>query len=159
MSKRIEAVNICEGCGGVYGRPRFPSGRLEQMSQFSKRRFCSHQCSATTTGKERAVPFWDRVDKSAGPDACWPWTGSRCQHGYGSFGRSGATVTASREAYELTHGPLPEGEGYHGTVVMHSCDNPPCCNPKHLIAGTHIDNMRDRDMKGRTWRSRRKIEA
>jgi hypothetical protein len=152
MSKRIEAFNVCEHCGITYGRPRFPSGKLELMSQFSKRRFCSHQCSVSQTGQERAIPFWDRVDRSAGPDACWPWTGAINKSGYGSYCVAGGAVrTASRVAYELTHGPIPPGPGYHGLVVMHSCDNRPCCNPKHLSLGTQADNNFDRDQKGRLY--------
>lgn len=55
MSARIDAYNLCQCCGAVYGRPRYPSGRLEQMSQFAKRRFCSHRCAVECTGKERAI--------------------------------------------------------------------------------------------------------
>lgn len=28
-------------------------------------------------------------------------------------------------------------------VIMHSCDNPSCCNIKHLSLGTHADNNKD----------------
>lgn len=34
-------------------------------------------------------------------------------------------------------------------LVIHSCDNPPCCNPKHLRVGTHADNAEDRSRRGR----------
>lgn len=34
-------------------------------------------------------------------------------------------------------------------VVMHTCDNPPCCNPLHLRVGTNAMNQRDAAKKGR----------
>jgi hypothetical protein len=34
-------------------------------------------------------------------------------------------------------------------VVMHSCDFPLCCNPKHLLVGTVKDNVLDKIKKGR----------
>lgn len=33
--------------------------------------------------------------------------------------------------------------------VLHSCDNPPCCNPRHLSFGTQADNITDMHSKGR----------
>lgn len=51
---------------------------------------------------------------------------------------------AHRVLYELEHGPLPSH-----IVVMHDCDNPPCCRLDHLKAGTHADNQRECAAKGR----------
>lgn len=151
MTRRIEASNTCENCGAVYSRRRFPCGKLELMSQFRPRRFCSQKCSAKKTGQERKIPFWDRIDKSGGPEACWPWTGALNSFGYGNVGEGGFTLTASRVAYELTYGFIPRGDGYHGTVVRHTCDNPPCCNPRHLVLGTQADNNHDRDVRRRLY--------
>jgi Autographiviridae endonuclease len=94
----------------------------------------------------RSTPedFWARV-QIGGPDECWPFLGALRKDGYGSIcyqGRRGAL--AHRLAYELKHGPVPEG-----LCVLHHCDNPPCCNDAHLWIGTRGDNNADRDAKGR----------
>lgn len=42
------------------------------------------------------------------------------------------------------------GEIAKGLVIRHTCDNPACINPNHLIIGTHQDNMDDRFERKRT---------
>ena len=51
-------------------------------------------------------------------------------------------------------------------IMLHGCDNPPCCNPAHLSAGTMQDNNQDKERKGRMgprphnrWGQRRLIDA
>jgi hypothetical protein len=78
------------------------------------------------------------------PDSCWVWTGNTVSGGYGLFGLRGRQVLAHRFAYERAFGPIPDGQ-----KVLHRCDNPPCCNPAHLFAGTQADNVRDMLAKGR----------
>jgi len=67
------------------------------------------------------------VDKSAGPDACWPWTGCLNQDGYGETWFNGRQIGAHRWSYEQECGPVPEG-----LHLSHLCRNPTCVNPKHL---------------------------
>lgn len=96
----------------------------------------------TRSGKRRRGPlperFWAKVDTSG---ECWEWQAFRDPNDYGRFEKR----LASRVAYELTNGAI--AQGLH---VLHSCDNPPCCNPAHLFLGTHADNMHDMAVKGRT---------
>lgn len=88
--------------------------------------------------------FWSQVDRSGGPEACWPWTGARSSSGYGQFGINGGQVGSHCQSYTLTYGPIPDG-----LWVLHRCDNPPCCNPAHLFLGTPKDNTQDALSKGR----------
>lgn len=82
-----------------------------------------------------------------GEDDCWPWNGFRLPSGHGqiSRGRAGQGHKGSHVvAWEAINGPVPEG-----LCVCHHCDNPPCCNPKHLFLGTNLDNIKDMIAKGR----------
>jgi len=73
----------------------------------------------------------------------WPFGGNG--KGYGMVFYGGSMRLAHRVAYEMANHPIPEG-----MAVCHSCDNPPCINPKHLWLGTRADNNADRVVKGRT---------
>lgn len=95
-----------------------------------------------------AERLWTKV-AVAGPDDCWPFTGTKRPKGYGQIGRGGDTTTngmigAHVAAWIVTFGDVPAG-----SVVRHTCDNPPCCNPRHLKLGSVQDNQRDSRQKGR----------
>lgn len=92
------------------------------------------------------VRFWSKVS-TGDIDACWPWRGGTGEAGHGQFSLHGRNVIASRIAYQLGLGEIPDG-----LLVRHRCDNPPCCNPRHLETGTTQDNTMDRNVRGRTNR-------
>ena len=100
-----------------------------------------------------AERFWSKVDVRANTE-CWEWTGSRLQSTYGSLGwvdvggRKQTQVGAHRVSFFLH-------EGYWPDVVRHTCDNPPCVNPAHLLGGSFKDNSRDMAQRGRSAAQKR----
>ena len=85
--------------------------------------------------------LWPRLTPNG---ECMEWTGTRNERGYGGLRVDGRLVKAHRFAYELTCGPIPDG-----LDVLHSCDNPPCCNPAHLSVGDAVRNADEMVSRGR----------
>lgn len=84
------------------------------------------------------------------PTGCLEWMGTRNKLGYGTLHVNGGRAwLAHRWAWTLQRGAIPDG-----LLVLHSCDNPPCCNVNHLWLGTNADNKHDSMRKGRhAWTS------
>ena len=83
---------------------------------------------------------------------CWNWIGSTNKKGYGLIGGEingkryapkGRRMLAHRVSWVIHNGDIPDSDAAHGTVVRHSCDNPKCVNPAHLLLGTQADNVKD----------------
>ncbi len=134
--KKPMLVKVCEWCGSEF-KCRKP-----------KRRFCSHKCSNRSRDysyrkKDPVTEFWNRVIKGSSEDDCWDWSGARFDNGY-ARASCGPEMYAHRLSYITNVGPIPEG-----LQVLHSCDNPPCTNPRHLFIGTPQDNTDDMWSKGR----------
>ncbi len=87
--------------------------------------------------------FRTRLSGTNDPDGCWEYQRARSQDGYGRITFEGTVMPAHVVAHLLWIGTLT------GTMVLHSCDNPPCCNPKHLRSGDGHANMADMVAKGR----------
>lgn len=98
--------------------------------------------------------FWAKVNKD-GPtqphmeSPCWIWMAYKNNYGYGQFGVGDKILSAHRIVWTLAHCPIPNDNNSHGICVLHRCDVTSCVNPDHLFLGTQIDNIRDRDSKGR----------
>jgi len=87
---------------------------------------------------------WNKV-AIRGADDCWPYIGHCNSFGYGLHQHNGKQIRAHRLALYEKSGPAPTDKPF----ALHSCDNPPCCNPAHLRWGSQADNNADKLSRGR----------
>lgn len=91
--------------------------------------------------------FWLKVDRSGGPEACWPFTDATL-FGYGVFRVGKRKVKAHRFAYVVTYGVEPVGTLDHDCHSPEWCSLPNdadcphrrCCNPKHVTDRSQAQN-------------------
>lgn len=86
-----------------------------------------------------------KIDRSGGQDACWPWTGGTNKLGRGkiSAGPGSATLYSKQAAWFVFRGALPAGKQVNHVRACTLGDN--CSNPRHLYAGTQMQNVADRE--------------
>jgi len=87
--------------------------------------------------------FWEKVD-IRGPDDCWEWISHKFKRGYGKFYLNGQHTYAHRYIFTRQGILLSTSDS-----VCHTCDNPSCVNPRHLILADQTYNIRDCVRKGR----------
>ena len=137
MEDRTHIPQKCETCGAEF----FPWRGREKTS-----RYCSRKCNGAghrVSLETRKEEFWKGVIKHPG-NGCWEWTGSKKESGYGTIVIHGGRYSAHRLSYEMAFGEIPDG-----LVIRHSCDNPSCVRPNHLLSGTQKDNVADMWERGR----------
>ena len=143
------SIKLCEcGCGQPTKLAPQGNTRRGWVSGQPMRFLTGHTSRRSHTLEER---FWNKIDKN-GPihpvlgTRCWLWTGAHQTFGHGVIRLKDTKKNklVHRLSYEIHYGSIPEGLN-----ILHRCDNPPCCNPEHLFAGTQKDNIQDAIKKGR----------
>ncbi len=118
-----------------------------------------HKTIVKSIGTTLEARFWSRVNKD-GPQQphmesnCWLFVGGIVQV-YGSMSFEGKQYSAHRLSWELANGEEMPKE----LQACHRCDVPRCVRPEHIFPGTPLQNMQDKDAKGRgnytAWRQER----
>lgn len=119
---------------------------MRQMSQNPRRKLYAIRPILAVMTPKRIARFEAKVDRSA---ACHLWRGGRNSAGYGIVqgcnDYQAFSLLAHRIAWALAHQQEPGVDD----VIRHACDNPPCCNPAHLLIGDRRDNHQDMVERGR----------
>ena len=80
-------------------------------------------------------------------DECVDFDSCKNGNGYPQVFFDRSAKLASRVSYAAAN--KIELSSMAGKVVRHSCDNPACVNPRHLLLGTQMDNVQDMITRGR----------
>lgn len=79
--------------------------------------------------------IWKKISVEATGD--WMWRGGKTRDGYGYVSINGkVSKSLHRYFYEVGKGPI-----LSGLEIDHLCSRRACCNPEHLEAVTHAQNM------------------
>lgn len=104
--------------------------------------------------KYRNAPVEERflAKTKFAPNGCLEWQGALRRGGYGAFTFRNRSWPASRAAWIIFKGEIPEG-----LWVLHTCDNVKCVNIEHLYLGTPKQNSRDRSERCSRWNGGQKF--
>lgn len=91
--------------------------------------------------------------KEENKDNCWIYKGGKTSAGYGKIYWN-TSYLAHRLSYIIFNGPID-----YGLIVRHTCDNPACVNPKHLVLGNYQDNSSDMAKRHRQGSQKLNSEA
>ena len=79
--------------------------------------------------------YYDNIQEGSANE-CWPWTGPKHRQGYGMMGGFDAS---DRRIMTVTHRVTARikfgREITNKDFVIHTCSNPVCQNPDHIIIG------------------------
>ncbi len=127
----------CEcGCGTELD-PAPYKGRVRRFAHGHNRR------------RPMAERFWEKVER-LGPDECWRWQGGHNPKGYGVAWTGRRLEGAHRVAYRLAVGPVPDGLDVDH-VAKRGCVHRDCCNPAHLEAVLHRENLARSSAVAEAW--------
>jgi hypothetical protein len=119
-------------CGGCYNR-RWVAGTLPARRQWGDDFEYAARFRARHLAKTKITE-----------KGCWEYQGLRNDAGYGLTNLRKEQMFLHRASFTLFCEPIKLGN-----LVRHTCDNPPCWNPEHLVQGTHTDNAEDAIDRGR----------
>lgn len=94
------------------------------------------------------IALLERLAEGKDPACCWIWPGELSAAGYARWrsrkGGKQKRLRVSRVMCARRDGIVPRG-----MLIRHTCDNPACWNPDHLLQGTRFDNAQDMVSRGR----------
>ncbi len=94
--------------------------------------------------RETIERFIAKVQQPANGHACWRWRGST-RSGYACMSINNKTISCHRLSWEIHHrAPWPTP-----LIARHTCDNPWCVNPEHIVPGTYKENRHDAIIRNR----------